>query len=223
MSFENYKAVIPVRLGSSRVKNKPLLELDGESLLQRKIVQLKKILPTENIIVNTESEVLASIAEKNCVEVHYRDNFFADDHKASFSELIMHVIERIDSDVICWTPCVTPFMDDVAIRKCFKDFQINVENGNYDSLVAVTCEKHYWWTKSGPLNYQADRNHTISQDLPNWYRVNNGLYMAAKKTMLKNEYVLGKKVYLSEVSSITSIDIDTWDDYLFAKGMLKLS
>ena len=53
-------AVIPARLGSSRVEGKVLQEITpGVSLLKNKIDQLAKVLPKENIIVNTEAREIA--------------------------------------------------------------------------------------------------------------------------------------------------------------------
>ena len=57
-------AVIPVRQGSQRVKNKNFKEFAGKSLLEHKIDVIKK-LPVEDIIVNTDSEYAISLAIKN--------------------------------------------------------------------------------------------------------------------------------------------------------------
>jgi CMP-N-acetylneuraminic acid synthetase len=89
-------AVIPARLGSSRVNRKVLQEITpGISLLKNKIDQLSKVLPRENIIVNTEAREIAQHAEKEGVNIHFRDPYYADAHKASWSELILHVVSPI--------------------------------------------------------------------------------------------------------------------------------
>jgi len=60
-----------------------------------------------------------------------------------------------------------------------------VEGKANDSLVSVNLLKEYFWDDKGPLNYRADKDHTISQELPNLYRVTNGLYMRDKESTLK--------------------------------------
>ena len=60
-------AVIPVRQGSQRVKNKNFKEFAGKSLLEHKIDIVKK-LPVDNIIINTDSEYAISLAKENNVE-----------------------------------------------------------------------------------------------------------------------------------------------------------
>ena len=64
-------AVIPVRQGSQRVKNKNFKEFAGKSLLEHKIDVIKK-LPVEDIIVNTDSEYAISLAIKNNINYHKR-------------------------------------------------------------------------------------------------------------------------------------------------------
>ena len=86
-------AVIPARLRSSRISEKVFQTIDGkDTLLSRKIKQLRKILPRDKVIVNTESNKIAEHALTNGANVYWRDPFFSKDHNASFSELILHVI-----------------------------------------------------------------------------------------------------------------------------------
>ena len=119
-------AVIPARLGSSRIIEKVFQTIDGkETLLSRKIKQLRKILPHEKVIVNTESEKIAEHALENGANVHWRDPYFSEGHKASFSELIMHVISQIKSEHIAWTPFVVPFFDENEFRSAFKKYNKN--------------------------------------------------------------------------------------------------
>ena len=57
-------AVVPIRKGSQRVKNKNIRLFAGKNLLQHKIETLKKLNFIDDIIVNTDSEDAISIAKK---------------------------------------------------------------------------------------------------------------------------------------------------------------
>ena len=59
-----------------RVKNKNIKEFAGKSLLEHKIDIVKK-LPVDNIIVNTDSEYAISIANKNNINYHKREPYYA--------------------------------------------------------------------------------------------------------------------------------------------------
>jgi CMP-N-acetylneuraminic acid synthetase/phosphoglycolate phosphatase-like HAD superfamily hydrolase len=217
-------AVIPVRLGSSRVSQKALLEVgeDNVSLLAWKIRQLKKVIPKENIYVSTESEILKAIAHEEGANIHHREAFLADGHKASFSEVIVGVVKDIPHEHIAWVTCVVPLMSPQEYLQGFREYKDHVISGNegYDSLVSVNLLKEYFWDDEKAINYTPTKKHTISQDLPNIYRVTNGLYMAPKSLMLDKEYILGSNPYKSCVSKIAGIDIDEYEDYEIARDLI---
>jgi CMP-N-acetylneuraminic acid synthetase len=217
-------AVIPARLGSSRVDRKVLQEIfPGVSLLKNKIDQLSRVLPKKNIIVNTEAREIANHVEKEGVTVHFRDPYYADAHKASWSELILHVVSPIEAKHIAWTPCVCPFLDEIELAESFDNYEEHVINGEYDSLVSVTNLRSYIWNDEKALNYSPNKDCTMSQGLPSWYEVTNGNYMAAKELMLNYAYVLGEKPFLDVRSQKCKIDIDTTTDLKLARAFNQIN
>jgi CMP-N-acetylneuraminic acid synthetase len=217
-------AVIPARLGSSRVKRKVLQDISpGVSLLKNKIDQLAKVLPKRNIIVNTESREIAQHVEKEGVNIHFRDPFYADAHKATWSELIVHVVTPIDAKHVAWAPCVCPFFDETEFMESFNNYEENVIHGKYDSLVSVTSLRSYIWSDTKALNYSPNKDCTMSQGLPAWYEVTNGNYMASKELMLSRAYVLGEKPFLDIRSQKCKIDIDTATDLSIARAFSQIN
>ncbi len=215
--------VIPVRLGSSRVSQKALLTLGKEkvSLLAWKIRQLKKVISPNNIYVSTEADILKEIAVSEGVQIHNRDEYLAEGHKASFSEVITGIVKDIPHEHIAWVTCVVPLMSPQEYLQGFREYKENVmpEKSSFNSLVSVNLLKEYFWDDNNPINYSATKKHTISQELPNIYRVTNGLYMAPKKLILEKEYLLGDNPYKSCVSKIAGIDIDEYEDYEMAREL----
>ena len=216
-------ALIPARLGSSRIERKVLQDITpGVSLLKNKIDQLAKVLPKENIIVNTESREIAKHVEGEGVNIHFRDPYYADGHKASWSELIVHLVSPINTEHIAWTPCVCPFFDETEFIESFDNYEQMVINGKYDSLISVTSLRSYIWNNTEALNYSPNRNCPMSQGLPAWYEVTNGNYMASKKVMLRNAYVLGDKPFVDVRSQKCKIDIDTPTDLMLARAFSQI-
>ena len=66
IDFKMHKivAVVPVRKGSQRVKNKNFRTFGGKNLLIHKIEILKKLKFLDEIIINTNSDKAISIAKK---------------------------------------------------------------------------------------------------------------------------------------------------------------
>jgi len=221
--YRDIAAVLPVREGSSRVKDKVILPFTRNlNLLEWKIDQLKEVLPHENIFVSTDSDKLKQIALDRGVSIHHRDPFLCKGHLAKFSDVITGVAEGIPLKHLAWITVVVPLMSPNDYRNGFDAYLNNVvEEKNNDSLVAVNLLKEYFWHNGKALNYTADENHTISQDLPDYYKVTNGLYMRPTEDIIKGKYFLGSNPHMFTVAKMAGIDIDEWEDYEFSLAMQK--
>ena len=67
-------AVVPIRKGSQRVKNKNFKPFAKKNLLIHKLEKLKKIKYLDKIIVNTDSEEAIEIAKRLNVDFQKRDD-----------------------------------------------------------------------------------------------------------------------------------------------------
>ncbi|MGG0510577.1 hypothetical protein ABE078_24255 [Priestia megaterium] len=219
--IQNLKVVLPVREGSERVQEKVLLPFDNVNLVEWKILQLKRVINSEDIVVSTNSEKLLKIATTHGVSIHERDEKYAVGNELPFSEVVEHIVSGIDAEHIAWVTCVTPLMSPQEYLEGFKKYFKAITQG-YDSLVSFNLLKEYLWDDKGSLNYLANEKHVVSQNLPNVYRVTNGLYMASKKLMLEKKYFMGENPYRFQVSKLAGIDIDYYEDYEMAKALLPL-
>ena len=101
----------------------------------------------------------------------------------------------------------------------FSAYHEQVIKGDHDSLLGVNLMKEYFWSGKGALNYEATRNHTISQDLPDWYKVTNSIYMAPRQQILAREYFVGDNPLLQNLSKLAAVDIDYIEDYRIAQAL----
>ena len=213
--FDDISVVIPVREGSSRIKSKIYLPFHEEmNLLEWKISQLKKVQKSNRIFLSSNAENVKETALKMGVEFLPRNDYLSTGHDATFSEVITGIVKDIPTEHFAWVTVVVPLMKPSEYKEGFECYLREVVQGKrHDSLVSVNLLKEYFWNDEGPINYQADRNHTISQDLPNIYRVTNGLYMRSKTDTLKEGYFLGTNPYRHIVGKISGVDIDEMEDY----------
>ena len=221
-NFKDISVIIPVREGSSRVKKKVLLPFYKElNLLEWKIQQLQEVQSNDKIIVSSNSENIKQIAVNMGVEYHDRGDYLSVGHQASFSEVICGIVKDIKTNHFAWITVVVPLMSPVEYSEAFNVYLSEVVlKQNFDSLFSANLIKEYLWNDKAPINYEANKRHTISQHLPNIYRVTNGLYMRDKVSTLSEGYFLGKKPKIQIVSKMAGIDIDEWEDYYFAKAFL---
>ena len=227
--FNDIAVVIPVRMNSSRIEKKVLLELNDQNnktynLLSWKLNQLSQIINPEQIFVSTESEIFKDIAKSfGCNTLHRDEYLTKKNYTATTREQVEGVVKDVPFKHIAWITAVVPLMQPNEYKESFLKYKENIDSkSNFDSLVTVNLLKEYFWDDNGPINYEANENHPASQLLPNIYKVTNGLYMAEKETMLKNGYFLGNNPYKQIVSKISGIDIDEYEDYEMAKYLLPI-
>lgn len=208
--MEHMIAVIPVRAGSERVKNKNFRKFAGSSLLQIKIDQLKKI-PSLEIIVNTDSELAIDIAKKNGVRYHRREKYYASS-KCTGSEYFTHLAKVTESKNILIAPVTSPLIKIETIEECINIFFEN----DCDSLMTVKDVKEFLWENNKPINYDLS-SAPNSQDLPDIFSPTFGVIISNRDSMLRSKNFICSKPYFHKVSNIEAVDIDTELDFKFAE------
>ena len=66
----DFTAIIPVREGSRRLKNKNIAPFAGTNLLINKIDQLKEVTEIEKIVMSSDSDMMLKMAESRGVLSH---------------------------------------------------------------------------------------------------------------------------------------------------------
>lgn len=227
MFNENYDlAVIIPAKGPSlslRLPNKNALPFgDKNSLLEWKISQLLQVIQPYRIYVSTEYEPFKEIARNYGVNVHDRDLILVDDNKSTVSDIVFGVVKDIKHEHIAWCHCTVPLMSPMEYLLSFNCYYSNVINGNFDSLITVNLFKEFLWNENSAINYSADKNHSVSQKLPDWYKLTQGLLMRPFTDIINEKYYVGKNPFKFELPKISGIDIDYPEDYEIAKALYPL-
>ena len=213
MINENSKlvAIIPVRKGSQRVKNKNIKPFGDTNLLELKIRVLKKVENIEKIIVNTDSYEMAEIARNNDCEVIIRDGYYASSNinNADYWEYLAKSIKE-ECFILCQV--TSPFVKVSTYKKAIKLFL----EGTYDSINSVSVEKKFLWKDSRPINY--DYDHTPkSQDLDKIISLNFGITVVNRELLEKNKNLVLKNRLFIELDKVESLDIDDEFDFEVAE------
>ncbi|WP_029331428.1 acylneuraminate cytidylyltransferase family protein [Gillisia marina] len=206
-------AVIPVRAGSQRVRNKNIKSFAGKSLLEHKIETIKK-LPVNDIIINTDSEKAIEIAKKAGVSVHKREPYYASS-ECSNSEFHHYIAKTTDAENILVAQVTAPLISVASYTEAIEQFY----ETDCDSLMSVKVLKDFIWYDNKPLNYSIEKMPN-SQDLPEYLVPTFGLVLVKKSTMLKCRSYIGKKPLFYKISQREAVDIDTELDFEFAEFLM---
>lgn len=221
MKTQDITAVIPVREGSRRLKNKNVAPFAGTNLLLNKIEQLKKVKEISRIVVSSDSEMMLEMARNAGVLTHKRAPEYCDEKTKSFGEVVRHVAESVNGSHILWATCTSPLVFPKTYRKAISEYFPALEKG-FDSLVSFEIIKRYLWDENGPVNYELGLKHVPSQQLPNLYIVTDGILLAPREKMIEWSYFHGRNPYRFIIDKRTAVDIDDGLDLAVARAWLDM-
>ena len=203
-------AVIPVRRGSQRVRNKNTKLFAGSSLLQKKIDLLKE-LPIKKIIINTDCPIAIKAAEVNHIEYVLRDPYYASS-KCTGSEFHEYLARVTEAENILVAHVTEPLVSKQSFLEAFEIF----DSGQYDSLISVEIVKKFLWFNNAPLNYSVDKAPT-SQNLPEYFSPTFGIALVKRDAMLRTKHLICNKPYFYKLDELEAVDVDTELDFEFAE------
>ena len=139
-------AMIPARLGSKRVKNKNLREINGKALVEYPIEAAIKSGIFDEIYLNSESDVFEEIAKKYGIKFYKRPPELASD-EATNDAFALDFIKNVNCDILVQLLPTSPFISDEVI----KDF-VNKMDG-FETLVSVKNVKIECFYNNAPINF----------------------------------------------------------------------
>jgi len=215
-------AVIPVKSISERVESKNFKHFfNNLSLFNLLINQLKESCSFDEIYVSSDEVNIANSAKDMGFKFIERDKSFCN-NITPWSDVIHNVIKSIPEDddtIIAWCHTTSPLFN--RYHEAIKNFKKEFRKNGIDGLVAVKPLKEFIISeKKQPVNYSWGPWHKYSQDLEKYYSITGALFVAEKKQMLRNRYVVSSNPYLFEVSDYEAIDIDNEYDFKLAQLLI---
>lgn len=200
-------AIIPVRKGSQRVKNKNIKPFADSNLLKLKIEMIKSLDKVDQIIVDSDSDDMLDIGIKCGVGIKKREDYYASS-ECTNSEYHEYLGKSTDSEDILIAQVTAPLISKETFEKCIDKYF----NNNCDSLMTVQPVKSHLWLDGKPLNYEVG-SAPNSQDLPNIQKLTFGVVLCKGEVMVERKNMVGYNPYFYELDEIESLDIDTEFDF----------
>jgi len=216
-------AIIAVRSGSTRVKNKNLLPFKNTTLLGNKIQQLKLSKKVDRIVVGSNSDEYLEYSKSLGAEVVKRSDEFCDEISKTPNDMIKDMCLKVDTDIILWAHCTNPFVDEKLYDDSLNVFLERDVKKNDSLLSMVELKTHLWHRVNDelvPMNYNPyGKVHPLAKTLEPIYYQDGSIFIQPHKQMLKNNYFFGKTPIHYIVSENQALDINTNYDYKLAKSV----
>ncbi len=211
-------AVVPIRKGSQRVKNKNLREFGGKNLLIHKINLLKQLSDISEIIINTDSDEAISISKRLDVKHYKRKEYFASS-ECKNSDFWQNIAENTNSEYIMFTNCTSPLIKLNTYKDIITKFK-NFSENDFDSINTVTEIKEFLFKDNQPINFKINETPN-SQDLPEIVKLNFAVNILNTEKMFNRKSLIGERPYLYKLDEIEGFDINTEFEFSFAEFLFK--
>lgn len=219
--------IIPARGGSKGIPHKNIVPLGGKPLLVYTIEAALQTATIDNIILSTDDDAIAAVAESAGLPVHYRRPSILATDTAGSREVILHAMEWADENAISYD-CIVLLQPTSPLRNANDITKaISLYTPTIDMVVSVTdaSSNPYYncfeCDNNGYLNIsKGDGLITRRQDAPPAYEYNGAIYVI-NPVSIRN---MAMGAFSRKVPYIMprdrSIDIDTPLDLAVAEVIL---
>lgn len=215
---EKITAVIPVRKGSTRCKNKNIRNFGDTNLLKLKIEELKKVKGIDEIIVSTDCDTMAKYAVQLNVTVHKRAPYYASSECPNY-EYWQHIAGNVGIyNNFMMVNAVSPLIK----YNIIEDFINTFIKNKYKNMVTINKQKRFFCNSLTNMGINFDSSKAPnSQELIPLAEITFGICIATRRDIIKSRCIYGINPIFYNLDNIASIDIDENSDFLTAELLYK--
>ncbi len=208
-------AFVPIKMNSSRLPHKNLLDLNGKPLCYYLPNSLLKVKGIDEIYVYCSNESIVDYLPKG-VKFLKRDSYL-DGDLVKGQEIYESFINEVDADVYILAHATAPFIKSETIENALN----KVIDDDYDSALSVKRIQTFTWYQGKPLNYSLD-NIPRTQDIEPVFYETSAFFIFKKEVFTEmGKRRIGDRPYFQEVDDIEAVDIDYPEDFAFAEVIAK--
>lgn len=209
-------AMIPARIGSTRLKMKNLALIAGKPMIAYAIEAAKASGIFDQIILNSDSVIFEKIAQEYDCEFYHRPEELGSSSTKS-DDVVLDFIHQFGGDIVVWVNPISPLQPAQEIQDAVNYFNEN----DFDSLITVKNEQVHCVMDNQPVNFCLEGKFAQTQDLTPVQAFVYSLMMwktaTFQEAMGKQGYaILHGKIGYYPVSKWSEIIIKTEKDLLLA-------
>lgn len=217
----NIIAMVPARIGSTRLKMKNLALINGKPLISYAIEAAKASGVFGRVVVNSDNEIFAGIAKRYGADFYLRPAELGSSTTKS-DNVVYDFMAKHPSDIVAWVNPTSPLQTGDEIRDVINYFV----KEDLDTLITVKNEQVHCIYEGRPVNFNTAEIFAQTQDLRPVQSFVYSIMMWRNKTFMdtfeKQGYALfcGKTGYYP-VSKETAIIIKTKEDIMLADYVMR--
>lgn len=201
---------IPIKLNNERLPGKNTLPLGNKPMCEYIFETVNKVEMIDEKYVYCSSESIKSYIPEG-IKFLKRDSYL-DGFQVKGLEIIDYFLKDVEADIYVLTHVTQPFTKYSSITEALE----KVISGEYDSAFSAKVLQDYCWYRGKPFNYNI-KDIVTTQNLEPIYIETGAFYIFTREVFKKYRQRIGVNPYIKVMEQIEAVDIDTADDYEFAK------
>jgi CMP-N-acetylneuraminic acid synthetase len=203
---------IPIKLNNQRLPGKNTMLLNGRPMCDYIFQTICQIDSISEKYVYCSDEAIKQYMPPQMTFLK-RDTYL-DGYQVKGLEIIDRFVKDIDADIYVLTHVTQPFTKASSIEIALQ----KVISGEYDSAFSVIELQDYMWKDGKPFNYDM-KNIVRTQDLDPIYMETGAFFIFRKEVFTELGQRIGNKPYMHVIDQFEAVDVDTAEDFEFAKAV----
>lgn len=214
-------AMVPAKLGSTRLSMKNLALIKGKPLIYYAIEAARNAGIFDRVVVNAEDAVFGKIAKRYGVEFYLRPRAIVGPTTKT-DTVVYDFLQKNPCDIVAWVSPIAPLQPAMEVRQMVEYFV----KEKLDSLMTVKDEQVHCVHNDVPVNYRMGEIFARTQDLAPVRAFVYSVMMWRSSTFMKSfrekgHAILCGKVGYFTVSKPSSIIVKKQEDLMLADYMLR--
>lgn len=212
-------AIVPMRGGSERVKNKNLRSFGGQPLFTRILEALTASSRVDSIVVDTDSDDIESaVLAFNPAQAIVRRPEHLGRGDAPMNSVLENTLSQVEGDRFLQVHSTSPLLSSATIDRAIDEW---LASPRHDSAFGVTRIQARFWTVQGePINHDFSAL-LPTQDLEPLCLENSALYLFSRESLNRTGNRIGRDPLMIDIPALDALDIDTEEDFLLAEAVFK--
>lgn len=203
---------IPIKLNNQRLPGKNTLPLGKKPMCEYIFDTVEKVKGIDERYVYCSDEKIKQYMPEGLIYLK-RDSYL-DGFQVKGLEIIDYFLKDVEADIYVLTHVTQPFTKPDSMEEALQ----KVISGEYDSAFSAREIQDYCWYQGKPFNYDM-QDIVTTQNLEPIYMETGAFYIFTREVFEKYHQRIGKKPYIKVIDQIEAVDIDTAQDYEFAKAV----
>lgn len=211
----NVVGFVPSKLNSRRLPQKNVLSLGGTPLINHVLRTLTGVEMVDDVVVYASDDVVMGYIEDDLIGpvrfVSRPPELDRDDAKVQ--DFVGGFLRDVDAEIVVLLHATSPFITTSTVEQCLAP----VLDGTADSAFAALRIQRFAWFEGRPLNYSPSAPTPRTQDLVPVVIEQSGLYVFTRELFETTQRRLGTSARAVFVDDFEGHDIDTKEEFDFAK------